>query len=440
LKNLIINEEEIQIMNKRKLNEIEYLNWLIGQPYNISMVITIKGHLEQDLLKESLDKVQKKHPILQTRLDVNNKGQPYLIFGVNGLIPVEIIPRTHDDLSKKIVDNEFNIPFETGFNCVSPLIRVKLLISENISDIIITIAHVIADGMSMMYIFRDLIFFMVSSRKRIKPLKVIMSAEDILPHYYRKKIPKNARKFKFLVWLIKRLIALRKLIRKINKKQLKEKKQDKKERQYITRNWVLSEEQSQRLIKKCENERVTVHSALCTLFLPDFPAIYNPVNLRKKLAYPVGESVGVYAGRLEVKVNYKKKSSFWANAREYHKKLVKGLNSDNVFKVFKLINRKVPFEVFEEVMSLNTEQTNRIWITNLGSLDKLNEFIASEGFIIKMLYGGVSPTYEAVFIPVFTIDNKIHFQLHCLSPPNTEEEIEKYISNSLKQLIIALED
>ncbi|MHA2431597.1 MAG: hypothetical protein ACXACC_11300 [Promethearchaeota archaeon] len=93
-------------MDKRKLNEIEYLNWLIGQPYNISMVITIKGHLEQDLLKESLEKVQKKHPILQARLDVNNnKGQPYLIFGVNGLIPIEIIPRTHDDLSKKIVDN-----------------------------------------------------------------------------------------------------------------------------------------------------------------------------------------------------------------------------------------------------------------------------------------------------------------------------------------------
>jgi len=111
-----------------------------------------------------------------------------------------------------------------------------------------------------------------------------------------------------------------------------------------------------------------------------------------------------------------------------------------VFKVFKLINRKVPFKVFEELMSLDTEQTNRIWITNLGSLDKLNEFIASEGFIIKMLYGGVSPTYEALFIPVFTIDNKIHFQLHCLSPPNSEEEIEKYVNNSLKQLIIALKD
>ncbi|MFX0075926.1 MAG: hypothetical protein ACFE96_10820, partial [Candidatus Hermodarchaeota archaeon] len=171
----------------------------------------------------------------------------------------------------------------------------------------------------------------------------------------------------------------------------------------------------------------------------DFPAIYNPVNLRKRLAYPVGESVGMYAGRIEVKVKYRKNSSFWKVAREYHEKLVKGLNNDDeVFKAFKLINRAVPFEVFDELMSLETEQTNRIWITNLGSLDKFNEFIASKGFTIKMLYGGVTPTYEALFVPVFTIDKKIHFQLHCLTPPHTEEEIDKYITNSLRQLEKAL--
>ena len=234
-------------MHKRKLNEIEYLNWLIGQPYNMSMAITIKGHLQKKLLRESLEKAQKKHPILQARLDVNNKGQPYLIWGVNGLIPVEVIPRTDDDLCKKIVDEEFNIPFETGINCVSPLIRVKLLISESVSDIIITIAHVIGDGMSMVYLFRDLIFFMVSSKKRIKPLEVIMNAENILPSFYRKKIPKTARKFKTLVWLIKKLITARNFFRKLRKGGSK--KNDKKQRCYITRDWFLTEEQSQSLIK-----------------------------------------------------------------------------------------------------------------------------------------------------------------------------------------------
>lgn len=425
-------------MHKRKLNEIEYLNWLIGQPDNICMSITIKGQLNNELLRNALDKIQKKHPILQARLDVNNEGHPHLIWGVYGLIPVEVIPRTHDDLCKRIVEEEFNIPFETGINSVFPLIRVKLLISESLSDIVITIPHVIGDGMSMVYLFRDIFLFMVNPKKRIKPLEVIMNAEDILPFSFRKKIPKTARKFKALVWLIMKLIAIRNLFRKINKENFE--KNDNKKRSFITHDWVLTQEQSQTLIKKCKEEGVSVHSALCTMFLSDFPAIYNAVNLRKKLAYPVGESVGMYAGRLEVKVKYRKRSSFWNTARLYHEKLVEGLKSEKVFKDFKLITRKVPFEVFEELMSLDTPESNRIWITNLGSLDKFNELIASKGFIIKNLYGGVSPTTGAILVPVFTIDKKIHFQLHCVTPPHTEEKIEKYINNSLTQLEKALND
>ncbi|MHA2290002.1 MAG: condensation domain-containing protein, partial [Promethearchaeota archaeon] len=305
-------------MEKRKLNEIEYLNWLIGQPYNMSMAITVKGHINKESLKESLEKVQKKHPILRTRLDVDNEGKPFLIFGVNGLIPLEIIPRTNDDHCKRVVDKEFNIPFETGINCPSPLIRVKLLTSESISDIVITIAHVIGDGMSMVYLFRDLIFFMVGSKKRIKPIEIIMDAEDILPQFYQKKIPKTARNFKLLVWFIKKLITFRKFIRKLMKKQSEEEKsviKDKRQRRYITRDWVLTEEQSQSLIRKCKDKGVSVHSALCTMFLPDFPTIYTPVDLRKKLAYPVGESIGAYAGRIEVKVRYRENSSFWRLAQ-----------------------------------------------------------------------------------------------------------------------------
>jgi len=282
---------------------------------------------------------------------------------------------------------------------------------------------------------------MVGSKRRIKPIEIIMDAEEILPYFYRKKIPKTARNFKLLVWFIKKLITFRKFIRKLMKNQSEEETsgiKDKRRRRYITRDWVLTEEQSQSLIKKSKDKGVSVHSALCTMFLPDFPTIYTPVDLRKKLAYPVGESIGAYAGRIEVKVKYRENSSFWRIARKYHEKLTKKLNNDDVFKVFKLITRSVPFKLFEEVMSLETEQSNRMWITNLGSLDKFNEIIASKGIIIKKLYGGVSPTYEAIFIPVFTIDKKIHFQLHCLTPPHTEEEIEEYINNSLEQLSKAI--
>lgn len=430
-------------MYKRKLNEIEYFTWLIGQPCNISMAITIKGNLQKELIRKSLEKVQRRHPILQARLYVNDKGEPHFIWGEIGQIPIEIIPRTHNDLYKKIVAKEFITPFETGINSSYPLIRVKLLNSESVSDLIITIPHVIGNGMSMVFLFRDIIDYMVRPEKKVKPLEVIKNVEDILPSSFQKKIPKTPRKFKIILWFIKKKVILRKIKRKLGKSRKNQTSpvfNNNKKKQFLTRDWILTEDQSLALIKKCKENGVTVHSAICTLFLPDFPGINNPVNLRKKLKYNVGESVGMYAGGLIIKKNYKKRQSFWKNSQIYHKMLVKGLNSNKALKVFKLISRAVPLELFKELMSLDIDisQERSIWITNLGSIDKFNVYIASKDFIVENLYGGVSVTYDAVFVAVFTLENKIHFQLFCYKPPHTEEKVERYINNVIKQLDNAL--
>ena len=210
-----------------------------------------------------------------------------------------------------------------------------------------------------------------------------------------------------------------------------------KDSEFLTRAWKLNEVQSQLLIKKCRENEVTVHSALCTIFLQDFPIINNPVNLREKLAYKVGESVGLYAGGLVIKKKFKKRNSFWKNCQIYHKKLVKGLNSKKIFKIFKLISRAVPIQLFKELAPLYLELASKskpFGITNLGSLDKFNLFFASKGFKIKNLYGGVSGSYDALVVAVFTIENKIHFHFHYYKPPHTEVEIDRYIDNANRQL------
>ncbi|MFX0018034.1 MAG: hypothetical protein ACFFB1_16805 [Promethearchaeota archaeon] len=49
-------------MYKRRLNEIEYINWTLGQPYNISMSTTVRGNLHEGILRNALDKIQQKLP------------------------------------------------------------------------------------------------------------------------------------------------------------------------------------------------------------------------------------------------------------------------------------------------------------------------------------------------------------------------------------------
>ncbi len=219
--------------------------------------------------------------------------------------------------------------------------------------------------------------------------------------------------------------------------------EDFKNKEFKTLAWILTEDQSQALIRKCKENNVTIQSALCTLFLSDFPVINNPVNLRKRLAYNVGQSVGCFAGGLVIKKKYKKRQDFWKNARNYHKKLTKGLQDKNLFKIFKMMSRAVPLKSLQKSASIYLELVSKsqpFGVTNLGSLDKFNILLRSNEFTVEHIYGGVSSgVLNALILAIFTIENRIHFHFHYYKPPHTGEEIEKYISNAMKKLDKALE-
>jgi hypothetical protein len=54
---------------KRELNDMEYLNFSLGQPHNIAVVLKIKGNLPVDSLTEALTKAQQRHPLLKVRIE-----------------------------------------------------------------------------------------------------------------------------------------------------------------------------------------------------------------------------------------------------------------------------------------------------------------------------------------------------------------------------------
>lgn len=432
-------------MHKRKLNELEYLNWTLGQPYNISMSTTIKGDIQEAILRNALDKIQQKHPLLQAQLIVDENQHPYLIWEKIGKIPLEITHRSEEEQYKKIIEKEFITPFETGIDCSVPLIRVKVLISKEKFDLIITMQHVIADGMSMVFLFKDIIEFMNKPNLKVKTQELVKDLEDILPPEIQKAIPKTPRKYYRDVWFLKRFVKIYRLKQRLVKGHKVQEEliiEDFTNKKFMTYAWILSDIQSQALINKCKEKKITVHSALCTLFLPDFPIINNPVNLRKRLAYNVGQSVGCFAGGLLIKKKYKNQQGFWKNAKKYHKKLAKNLRNKSVFKVFQTISRVVPLKAIKEIGPIYLELASKsqpFGVTNLGSLDKFNILLRSDNFIVENIYGGVSPgILNALVLAVFTIENRIHFHFHYYKPPHTEEEIEDYVFNALNQLNSAL--
>ncbi|MGV9142183.1 MAG: condensation domain-containing protein, partial [Promethearchaeota archaeon] len=318
-------------MDKRKLNEIEYLIWSFGQPNYMSMSVTIEGKLDKGRLRNTLDKVQEKHPMLWAQLVTDEHQFPYFIWDKVRKIPIEVIPRRRDDLYEEIVEEEFITPFETGIDSKFPLIRVKLLYSEDKSVIIISLQHVIGDGLSMGFIFRDLLSFYINPPEHIKSVSIVKSIENILPEAIQKKIPRNARRFKVVMWFLKNIylkyVILKNWLfrrkRDLNITEMGEIEQ----RNFITNSWVLTKEQTKEFIRKCKKNKVTIHSAICTLFLENFPSINNPVNLRNKLDYPLKDAVGCFAGGVFFSKEYNTNQTFWENAKQYNKKLRKKLNS-----------------------------------------------------------------------------------------------------------------
>ena len=56
------------ILAKRKLNDIEYLNFTISQPYNLAVTLKLTGKITKEELRNALKKAQDKHHLLKSRM------------------------------------------------------------------------------------------------------------------------------------------------------------------------------------------------------------------------------------------------------------------------------------------------------------------------------------------------------------------------------------
>jgi hypothetical protein len=293
--------------------------------------------------------------------------------------------------------------------------------------------HIICDGFSMVYLIRDLLSFIEYPDLEFEILDVVKDTEDILPLSFQKKIPKTILRFKLIFALVKFIVSLKRLKNRLFRKEASQKQmmiKDVADKNLMTISWRLDGEETTQLIKNCKYHNISVHSALCTAFLPYFPIINNPVNVRDRLAYPVGNLIGLYASGAVVKQKYKPSKTFWQNASKYHKKLRKKLKGTKVFSIYKTFSRAVPLNSIEKFGPLFLELASNsqpFGVTNLGSLDKLMINSISDELDVVDLYGGVSSTIDALVAVIFTINSQIHFHFHYYEPPHTTEKVEQYV-------------
>jgi len=414
----------------RELNDLEYLNYTVGQPYNIVVMLRIKGKLTISLLEKALMKAQQRHPLLKVRIVQNEKGMPNFTSESVGPIPISVIKRQNDTDTLKEYHKQLSSPFNLDSK-VLPLFRVSLLTADQNTDLVLCCQHTITDGMSMAFLIRDLINYLNNPTEKIIVLDTPLRDDDIFTPKVRRSIPKRAFRTKFMLFFLRIYHFL--IFGRREAKQT-----DSKHDSVQIHSWTLSEVQTSEFLKKCKDRRISVHSAICTAFLPDISTINNPVDLRNRLNYPIGESFGLYAGGTVVMAKYRQRLGFWTNARRYQKKLIQNLRNKKLYNGNKFINKSIQLSTAQEFGQLFVDIVSRqdpFAITNLRSLDKLGITFESNKFSVISFNAAVSTTLDAMTLVVFTLRKQMYFHFNYLETKHDFDRIKRMSENAKKRII-----
>ena len=148
--------ENLEMELNRKLGPFEHLLWLVDQwtPRHFILVSRIEGStISVESLSRALLQCQRRHPLLRTNIQVNNDGTPKFIPS-SAPIALRHIRRANDTQWLQEVETELALPFEPG---PQPLLRAVLVQDAAVSELILAVHHSIGDGVSAMYLVRDLL-------------------------------------------------------------------------------------------------------------------------------------------------------------------------------------------------------------------------------------------------------------------------------------------
>ncbi len=386
--------------------------------------VVMYGVFETTVSKDDLEKtvlfLSDKHKLLNCYIETDKENKVWYV------IDKKLLPEVNTLKSKNINEiliNELkhHFDFEKG-----PLIRFTLLHKAE-TTLIINCHHAICDGMSLVYLFKDIISYL--SEKNIK-------IEQKMPVFLEpKNIPQKLGNpiSRFFISSINKKWS-KKTISFSNEKYQEVHNNFWKETKPQIVSFKFSKEETANIVSQCKQNNVSVNTGLVTAFLYAEKQLFGQKdysskvivtdNLRTHLKNQPGESMGFFISTLKPDLEYSEKKTIWENAQIFHNKIKRLLEKDP-FKN-QLVGLFTP--KFLDVMMLNLfgqREDKRVKkLLKKAGMNKLNFTftIANLGLIeiadnlkklkIKTLFGpmAVSNSMEK-YISVLTINNELHFAI-----------------------------
>ena len=386
--------------------------------------VVLYGVFETTVSKDALEKtvlfLSDKHKLLNCHIETDKENKVWYV------IDKKLLPEVNTPKSKNINEiliNELKhrFDFEKG-----PLIRFTLL-NQTETTLMINCHHAICDGMSLMYLFKDIMKILSGKNIKIEQKMPVFLEPENIPQRLGNPI---SRFFISLInkkWSKKPISFSNQLYQELHTDFWKEYKP-----QIIP--FKFSKEETANIISQCKQNNVSVNTGLVTAFLYAEKQLFGQKdysskvlvtdNLRTHLKNQPGESMGFFISTVRPNLEYSEKITFWENAQIFHKKIKRLLEKD-LFKS-QLIGLFTP--KFLDVMMLNLfgQREDKLVkkMIKKAAMYKLNYTftIANLGLIeiadnleklkIKTLFGpmALSNAMEK-YIGVLTINNEFHFSI-----------------------------
>lgn len=406
----------------RALGVWEYLLWLFDQvsSTHFSLVAQVKGKVSIKALEQTLHQVQQRHPLLRVRIVVDENNKPWFVED-SAQIPLRVVQRQGDQNWEREVERELGIPF---IWTQAPLIRLVIVHSHTISELIVTCYHSIADGLSALYLIRD-IFSALVDQDAVPQLEAL----PLLP-------PVES-----LVSSTRHYTALSQVstLNGTNKLGEEDDLRGQRIQQSIFENsdchaippttspahlcsGSLSPEATQALIRSCKQKQTSVHSAICAAFLMAIHHERNskkvltlkclsPINVRPYLMPVPKEDFGYYASATFSLSTLTSEMDLWDIAYALRDQL----NQARAPEIISTTIAQNPTEIYENYNLSNSRNmveklSCELAVSNLGCLNIPQQFGELK---LQAIYGPVARAdvkNEGV-VGVATLGNQLFFTL-----------------------------
>ncbi|MGH1395995.1 MAG: phthiocerol/phthiodiolone dimycocerosyl transferase family protein [Trichormus sp.] len=426
----------------RKLGQIEQLMEKLNaraKTWNVVTISRVKGFVNQDALRQSLELIQCRHPRLNSRI-ISLKSN--LVFQSQGTekIPLRVVKVSHVEEWKDIVNEEMNQVIPSN-KYLLRVVLVNVLSEEKVSFLITTAHHAIADALSCIQLHSEILTYhqKIFTGEAIQPfinLTPLPPLEELIPPSHqglKGKITSLLFLLKLAVqkiWYRPQTLGFEKYLPIANRYSGIVHRQ-------------LNQEITQQFINRCRQENTTVNSALCAamMFAVADKLIKNYqkefwlncltyIDLRRHINPVINdENMGVFATSNLGFYRFNQYTEFCQLARDSKRNLDINIQQGNLFKMISIAKYLIDF-----CFIYPQEVAATVSVSNVGKVNISKAYGELE--LEEISFAGTHALYGGLFtVHAATFQGKMLLNFVYSRPSISQESMEALVNNFINYIL-----